>query len=91
MLWLRFWPLLLVASGLPLLLAPRDDASQVIGMVLTAMGTFLQLQGLGLVPWGFRQTSSVVLIVVGVVILLQSLRRREGPDQGGAGPTGDAS
>jgi hypothetical protein len=91
MLWLRFWPLLLVATGLPLLLAPRDDTSQVVGMVLTAVGTFLQLQGLDLVPWGFRQTSSVVLIVVGVVILLQSLRRRERPDEGGPGPTGDAS
>jgi hypothetical protein len=90
-LWLRFWPLLLVASGLPLLLAPRNDANQVVGMVLTALGTFLQLQGLGLVPWGFRQTSSGVLIVVGVVILLQSLRRSDRPDEGGSGPAGDAS
>jgi hypothetical protein len=91
MLWFRFWPLLLVALGLPLLLAPRDDTNQVIGMALTAVGTFLQLQDLGLVPWGFRKTSSVVLILVGVVILLQSQRRRERPDEGGAGPTGDAS
>jgi hypothetical protein len=90
-LWLRFWPLLLVATGLPLLLAPRDDASQVIGMVLTAGGTFVQLQGLGLVPGGFRQTSSVILILAGVVILLQSRRRRERPDEGGAGRTGDGS
>ena len=90
-LWLRFWPLLLVASGLPLLLAPRDDANQVMGMVLTAAGTFLLLQGLGLVPWGLRQTSSMILIVVGVVILLQSQRRRERPDEGGPGPTGHSS
>ena len=90
-LWFRFWPLLLVASGLPLLLAPRDDANQVVGMVLTAAGTFLQLQGLGLVPWGFRQTSAIVLIVVGLVILLQSQRRSERPDEGGPGPAGDAS
>jgi hypothetical protein len=91
LLWLRFWPLLLVATGLPLLLAPRDDTSQVIGMALAAGGTFLQLQGLGIVPGGFRQTSSVILILAGVVILLQSLHRRGRPDEGGAGPTGNAS
>ena len=90
-LWLRFWPLLLVASGLPLLLAPRDDASQVVGIVLAAAGTLLQLQGLGFVPWGFRQIASGVLIAVGVVILVQSQRRRERPDEGGSGPGGDAS
>ncbi|HKC13364.1 MAG TPA: discoidin domain-containing protein, partial [Vicinamibacteria bacterium] len=88
-LWLRFWPLLVVASGLPLLLAPRDDTTQVVGMVLTAGGAFLQLQGLALVSWGVQQALSIVLMVVGVVILLQSLRRRERPDEGGAGPSGD--
>jgi hypothetical protein len=90
-LWFKFWPLLLVASGLPLLLAPRDDASQVVGTVLAAMGTLLQLQGLGVVPWGFRQTASVVLIAVGLVILFQSQRRRERADEGGSGPAGNAS
>jgi hypothetical protein len=87
-LWFRFWPLLLVASGLPLLLAPRNDSNQVFGIVLSAAGAFLQLQNLGLVPWGFRQTSAVVLVVVGLVILLQSQRRNE---EGGSGPSGDAS
>jgi hypothetical protein len=86
-LWFRFWPLLLVASGLPLLLVPRNDSNQVFGIVLTAMGSFLQLQNLGLVPWGFRQTAAVVLVVVGLVILLQSQRRNEedgaGPDRNG--------
>jgi hypothetical protein len=87
-LWFRFWPLLLVASGLPLLLVPRNDSNQVFGIVMTAAGAFLQLQNLGIVPWGFRQTSAVVLVVVGVVILLQSQRRNE---EGGTGPSGDAS
>jgi hypothetical protein len=90
LLWFRFWPLLLMAGGLPLLLAPRSDTNQVVGLVLTVLGAFLQLQSLGLVPWGLRQTSAVVLIVVGVVILLQSQRRSEGPDDG-VGPAGDAS
>jgi NedA-like, galactose-binding domain/LiaF transmembrane domain len=86
-LWFRFWPLLLVAGGLPLLLAPRNDANQVFGLVLTAMGAFVQLQNLALVPWGVRQTSALVLVLVGVVILLQSLRRSE---ESGTGSSGDA-
>ncbi|HWW94321.1 MAG TPA: discoidin domain-containing protein [Vicinamibacteria bacterium] len=90
LLWLRFWPLLILATGLPLLLAPRDDTAQVVGMVMTVAGAFLQLQGLGFVSWGFRQTSAIILVVVGVVILLQSLRRRERPDEGGTGPSGGA-
>jgi hypothetical protein len=89
-LWLRFWPLLLMASGLPLLLAPRSDTNQVVGLILSSVGAFLQMQSLGLVPWGLRQTSAVVLIVVGVVILLQSQRRSERPEDG-EGPAGDAS
>jgi hypothetical protein len=90
-LWLRFWPLLLVASGLPLVLAPRDDSNQVLGMVLTAAGAFLQLQGLGLVTWGVRETASLVLIGAGVVILLQSQRRAERPGGDGPGAFGDPS
>lgn len=89
-LWFRFWPVLLVASGLPLLLAPRDDTNQVIGMVLTAIGGFVQLRLLDLVAWGFRETSSALLIVVGIMILLQSQRRSDGPDKGQTGPTGAA-
>jgi len=51
------------------------------------MGTFVQLQNLGIVPWGVRQTAAVVLILVGVVILLQSQRRGE---ESGTGSSGDA-
>ena len=80
-LWLRFWPLLLVASGLPLLLAPRDDTNQVVGVAFTAVGIFLELQALGRVPWGLRQTSSLVLVLVGVVILLQAQRRTPRGDE----------
>jgi hypothetical protein len=88
--WLRFWPLLMVAAGLPLVLAPRDDTNQVMGVVLTALGTFWQLQRLEVVPWGFRETASLLLIVIGLLILLQSLRRPEAPDPGGPGAGGDA-
>jgi hypothetical protein len=86
--WALFWPLLMVAAGLPLVLAPRDDSNQLLGLVLTAMGTFLQLQRLEVVAWGFREVSSVMLIVVGILILLQSLRGGgRGDTHGGAEPT----
>jgi hypothetical protein len=91
LLWARFWPLLLVASGLPLLVAPRDDASQVLGMIFTATGTLLQLQALAIIPWGTRQTAAAVLIVAGMVVLFQAQRRGERPDESGRGPTGSAS
>ena len=84
-LWLRFWPLLLVASGLPLLLAPRDDTNQVVGIAMTAAGTLLQLQALGRLPWGLRSTAAVVLIAIGTVILLQSQRRSDRTDDGHIG------
>ena len=45
-----WWP-----AGLPLLVAPRDDSNQLLGLVLVAVGTFLQLQRLGVVSWGFRR------------------------------------
>src|SRR5262249_46634128 len=60
-LWLKFWPLILIAIGFPLVVAPRDDVSQVFGMIFTAVGGYLQLQGLGYVSWGLRQSMSVVL------------------------------
>ena len=74
-----------MASGLPLLLAPRDDTNQVIGISLAAAGTLLQLQALGHLPWGLRATAAVVLIAVGIVILLQSQRRSERPDDDAMG------
>ena len=87
-LWFKFWPLMLVAGGLPLLIAPRGDSNQVFGIIMTSIGVFLQLQNLGIVPWGFRQSAAGVLVVVGVVILLQSQRRTERSDEDGTGLPG---
>jgi hypothetical protein len=83
-LWFRFWPLLLIASGLPLFLVPRDDASQVVGVVLAALGAFIQLNTLQIIPWGIRESAAAVLVVVGLLILFQSLRRSEPPSEGGS-------
>src|SRR5262249_29950031 len=88
-LWAKFWPLLFIAGGLPLLLAPRDDVSQVFGMIVTALGAYFQLQALGYVSWGIRQAAAAVLIVAGVLLLLQSQRRSDRSDGGGTGPGGN--
>jgi hypothetical protein len=80
-LWLRFWPLFLIATGLPLLIAPRDDTNQVVGMAFTAVGILLEFQALGKFPWGFQQTAALVLVLVGLVILYQAR-----PRPGDAGP-----
>jgi hypothetical protein len=83
--WVRFWPLLLVAGGLPLLLAPRDDANLVFGLVMSGIGTYLELQQFGLVTWSLRQAASMLLVVIGLVILLQSQRGGDRPDGGEPG------
>jgi F5/8 type C domain len=71
--WLRFWPLFLIASGLPMLLVPRDSGTQVIGLGLTAAGTFLELQKLGLTSWGFKEVLPVVFIAMGALLLMRSV------------------
>lgn len=84
--WLTFWPLLLLAAGLPAVIAPKDEGNQLLGLVMTAAGGFLQAQRLGLISWGFREAASVTLIVVGLLILIQSVRGSTRTDQDGSGP-----
>lgn len=74
-LWPIYWPLLLVASGLPALLAPKDGGDQVLGLVLASVGTFLQVRALDLVSWGFREALPVLLVMAGLLLMIQSLRK----------------
>jgi hypothetical protein len=82
-LWPIYWPLLLVAGGLPALLVPKDGGDQVVGLALTAVGIFLQVRMLDLVSWGFREALPVLLVLTGLMLMLQSLRK--------AKPTEEAS
>jgi hypothetical protein len=90
--WIRFWPLLMVAAGLPLVLAPRDDGNLVFGVLLTGAGAYWQLHNFDLVQWSFGQAAAVLFIVVGLLILLQSLRRdgADTPPDAGAETPGSA-
>jgi hypothetical protein len=73
-LFLRFWPALLIVSGLPQLVFPRNDGDQAWGLFVVGAGGALLLQKLGVVVWTFGQIWPVLLILVGVLLLLKSLR-----------------
>jgi hypothetical protein len=82
--WLLYWPVLLVAAGLPALIAPKNPGNQVMGVFLTGAGLVLQLRNLGLLPWGFNETVAVLLILTGAMLVTQSLR---GAKHGGSETT----
>lgn len=83
--WLIYWPLLLVALGLPALIAPKDPGEQVVGLALTVFGAALQLHRLGLSPWDFKDVLPGVLVLVGLLLVLQSWNRRQRNEAGGEG------
>ncbi len=86
--WALFWPLLMIAAGLPPLLAPKDGGDQMLGLFLTGFGVFFQLQKLALVTWTFAQTWPVLLLVAGLLLVAQALRQisgRTGGDSAGPG------
>jgi uncharacterized membrane protein HdeD (DUF308 family) len=89
--WLLYWPLALVALGLPALLAPKNDVDQVWGIFLTATGVLLQLHALGFTSWGFSEWVPVLLMLAGAMLVIQSLRRAQAgpaqPDDEGQGGT----
>ena len=69
--WLIFWPVLLIAAGLPALIAPKDPGNQVLGLILASTGLVLQARNLGLLPWSFNETLAVLLILTGTVLVLR--------------------
>jgi hypothetical protein len=85
--WLVYWPVLLIAGGLPLLLAPKDDGEQVFGLVLTGIGAYIQLQKLGKIPWTLAQSWPVLLVLAGFLLVTQALgRKKDTTDDGGSSP-----
>jgi hypothetical protein len=91
--WLLFWPVLMIAAGLPLLVAPKDNSEQVFGLVLTGIGVFLQLQKLGHIPWTLAQSWPLLLVIAGILLVTQALGQKSDPSgddrsSGGSGSTG---
>jgi F5/8 type C domain/Domain of unknown function (DUF5668) len=87
--WMLYWPVLMIGSGLPLLLAPKDGGEQVIGVVLSGVGVLLQLQSLALVTWTFSQVWPVLLVVAGFLLVTQAFREMNRPPRGSDPPTGN--
>jgi hypothetical protein len=88
--WLLFWPVLLIGGGLPLVLAPKDEGEQVLGLFMTGVGVFFQLQKLGLVTWGIARVWPLLLIGAGLLLVVQAVRQAHAADHtrpgDGAGP-----
>jgi hypothetical protein len=87
--WLLYWPVLMIGSGLPLLLAPKDGGEQVIGVILSGVGVLLQLQSLAFVTWTFSQVWPVLLVVAGFLLVTQAFREMNRPPRGSDPPTGN--
>jgi F5/8 type C domain/Domain of unknown function (DUF5668) len=84
--WGLYWPLLMIGAGLPALIAPKDSGDQVLGLVLTGLGVFLQLQKLAWTTWTFAQTWPILLMGAGLILVAQALRQMTGGS--GADPAG---
>jgi len=81
-----YWPLLLIAAGLPALLVPKDSGDQVMGFLLTGFGVFLQLQRLALIRWTLAQTWPILVMAAGLLLVVQALGQmaaRKGGDSTG--------
>lgn len=87
-LWFLYWPVLFIGAGLPALIAPKDGGDQVLGLVLTSLGVFLQAQKLLFVSWTFAQIWPILLMAVGFVLVAQALRQMGGRPESGHRVTG---
>jgi hypothetical protein len=76
-LW-RYWPLFMITAGLPALLLPTGDGNQALGLVVTSVGAFFELQTLGVMTWSFQQAWPILLIAVGAMLLVKSWRPIDG-------------
>jgi len=90
--WMTWWPLFVLAAGLPHLLVPRSDGEEIGGLITVGVGVVFLLDNL---DWGIRQAAPIGLVAIGVVILLQGLRRAtrkdEEPDENGTPSSGSSS
>lgn len=72
---LSFWPAVMVAIGLGMLVTGRRK-SMPGGVVLVSIGSIFLARKLGLTEMGMRELWPVILIAVGLVVLLNSLLSR---------------
>jgi hypothetical protein len=90
-LWALYWPVLMIAAGLPALIAPKDGGDQVVGLMVAGTGVLFQLQTLHVVRWTFGQAWPILLIVAGILLVVQALRQMEGAPTDPRAATGGES
>jgi predicted membrane protein len=74
-LW-RFWPLLLVCSGIPSLMRREH---RLWGIVLITVGILLQLNQLGIGHFGWNDIWPVLLIAAGLMLMWGAIEARRSP------------
>ncbi|MEO8432430.1 MAG: DUF5668 domain-containing protein [Acidobacteriota bacterium] len=81
----HYWPLFIVGFGLLKISQSRAREQRVAGYVITAVGFLLLARTLRLLPFGLRQLWPVVLLLVGALLVWESLRGRGARTDGGSG------
>lgn len=90
-LWFLYWPVLMIVGGLPALIAPKDGADQVVGLLSSGAGVLLQLQKLRAIAWKFSEAWPILLIVTGLLLVLQAWRAGKGETTTGASAPGESA
>ncbi|MEM7349764.1 MAG: DUF5668 domain-containing protein [Acidobacteriota bacterium] len=70
---LRFWPLIIIAGGVSKILRPGSSSSWVTGLLITAVGVWLQLNILGYVPFSFWDFWPLVLVLIGARLVWRGM------------------
>lgn len=72
----RFWPLILIAAGLSMILRRGDRGNLAGGVVLLVLGSYFLGSNLGLITVSLRRLWPVAVIALGVSMALKALAGR---------------
>ena len=78
-----YWPLVLVGSGIPPLVAPKTAGESVWGMFLVALDGFFLLRRFDVIDWSMRDAWPIFLVLAGAMLLIRTFLDRKGPRNGG--------
>ncbi len=73
---MAFWPLILVAGGLSMILKRGDRGNLAGGVVLVVFGSYLLGSNLGFITIGLRRLWPVAVIAIGVGMAYKALSGR---------------
>lgn len=79
----HYWPLLLIAGGLPTLLVPKDAGESVWGVFMVSLGSFFLLRRFDVIDWRIRDVWPLFLVLAGATLIVRTFLERKGPRNGG--------